>query len=230
MAQSSESESATSPAGPASRRAADPAAAAARRAGREAAAEATRQIGETLRGGTEAGAQAMRASVESVVEATRLSSEMVAEQHGKLLEQAADGYDAAGQTMVKAAQETAANLRAMMVAPNDAGGRIRSFHEGMAGLTNGLMQTSLRANQEYFRFIDPVAMFDLQRRIMSDYTDILMQGASSLLRTLQQTVEQTARPIEERLRDRARNLDQRHRETHGHPNWQEDKQRETQAT
>ena len=64
------------------------------------------------------------------------------------------------------------------------------------------MQTNLRATQELFRLINPVAAIEMQQRFVREYLDTVTQGTTILVRAVRRTADEALHPLEAQVAQR----------------------------
>ena len=159
------------------------------RRGVAATAEMTRQ-------GTQAGVEAVRRASETANEAVRRSTQVVAEGQRQIAQEATQTFQEVSRKMAQVAQGTSEEVRRLATLPHAAEGGLHNMRQGMAGLVEGVVQTNLRATQELFRLVNPVAIVELQQRFAREYMDTVMQNTAILLRAVRRTADETLHPLE----------------------------------
>ena len=171
-----------------------------------AASQATRQTAEmtadVTRQGAQAGAEAMRRAGDAASETMRRSTQAVAEGQRRISEDAAKRFQDNSRKMMDVARGTSEEMNRLFTLPNAAEGGLRDMQQGVAGLVEGVVQTNLRATQEFLRLTDPAAILELQQRFMRDYMDAMMQGTAKLVHAIRRTADETLRPLEEQVEQR----------------------------
>jgi Phasin protein len=175
------------------------------------AVQALRTSSEAVRGGAEAGAEATRRAGEATGEMTRRGTQAAAESGRRLTEEAADRFEETGRQMVQAVQDTAEDMRRLMVLPRAADGGLRDMQQALSGLVDGVLRTNLRATQELVRLANPGAVIELQRRFAREYLDALLEGQATLLRAVRRTAEETLHPLEAQIEQRRADTGRRER-------------------
>lgn len=169
--------------------------------GSETAQMATHHVADTMRHSAAAGADASQAAAQVGAHAMGRGASAMVEGQRQVFEDMAVRYEEIGQRLARTIQDTASNLREMIVSPTASTEHLRELQESMAGLVNGVVQTNMRATREMLRMTDPTAVFDLQQRFMRDYMNTLMQATTGFMRVGRQTAEQTIRPLEARMQE-----------------------------
>ena len=165
------------------------------RRGVGAGAEITRQ-------GTQAGVEATRRAGEAAGEIMRRSTQAVAEGQRQIAQEAAQTFQDVSRKVAQAAQATSEETRRLTTLPQAAEGGLRDLQQGMAGLVEGVVQTNLRATQELFRFMNPAAAIEMQRRFVREYLDTVMQGTTILVRAVRRTADEALHPLEAQVAQR----------------------------
>ncbi len=163
--------------------------------GAEATADMTRQ-------GTQAGADAMRRAGEAASVTLQRSTQAVAEGQRQIAQEAAQRFEEVSRKMTEAARGTSEEVNRFFALPNAAEGGLRDMQHGVAGLVEGVVQTNVRATQEFFRLSNPTAVIELQQRFAREYLDTLMQGTASLVQAIRRTADETLRPLEAQVAQR----------------------------
>jgi len=171
------------------------------------AVQALRTSSDAMRGGSEAGAEATRRAGE----ATGRGMQAAAESGRRLTEEAADRFEETGRQMVQAVQDTAEDMRRLMVLPHAVDGGLRDMQQALGGLVDGVLRTNLRATQELVRLTNPGAVIELQRRFVREYLDALLEGQATLLRAVRRTAEETLHPLEAQIEQRRADTGRRER-------------------
>jgi hypothetical protein len=166
------------------------------------AVQALRTSSDAVRGGAEAGAEATHRAGEATGEMTRRGAQAAAESGRRLTEEAAARFEEMGQQMAQAVQDTAEDVRRLMVLPRAADGGLRDMQQALGGLVDGVLRTNLRATQELVRLANPGAVIELQRRFVHEYLDALLEGQATLLRAVRRTAEETLHPLETQIKQR----------------------------
>jgi hypothetical protein len=175
------------------------------------AVQALRTSSEAVRRGAEAGAEATHRAGEAMGEMTRRGAQAAAESGRRLTEEAAVRFEEMGQQMVQAVQDTAEDMRRLMVLPRAADGGLRDMQQALGGLVDGVLRTNLRATQELVRLANPGAVIELQRRFVREYLDALLEGQATLLRAVRRTAEETLHPLEAQIEQRRADAGRRER-------------------
>jgi CBS domain-containing protein len=165
--------------------------------GSQAAGEVIRQGGEVL-GRTEA----------AMGETLQHGSQAAAEGQRQFAEVAAEQFEQVGHKLAEAMQQGAQDMRRLMVLPQAAEGGLRDLQQALAGLTQSVMQTNLRAAQELFRLANPGGIIELQQRFAREYVGALIEGGTTILQAARRTTDEVLQPLE-------RQLEQRRREQNG---------------
>ena len=180
----------------------------------EAVRSTTQQVGEALRQGGAVGDEALRTTARVGIDTARRSADALADGYRQLLEETAQRLEQIGRGVAQVAQETTADLRSFVAAPGAATESLRNLQDSVASLVSGVVQSNVRATQEFFRIADPAALFDLQRRFVREYPGYPAAGTRSFIQVTRQAAEQTLHPIEAQIerhqRDRARWSRQEH--------------------
>ena len=113
--------------------------------------------------------------------------------------------------MAQAVQDTAEDVRRLMVLPRVADGGLRDMQQALGGLVDGVLRTNLRATQELVRLTNPGAVIELQRRFVHEYLDALLEGQATLLRAVRRTTEETLHPLEAQIEQRRADTGRRER-------------------
>jgi hypothetical protein len=175
------------------------------------AVQALRTSSDAVRGGAEAGAEAARRTGDATGEITRRGAQAAAEGERWLTEEAADRFEEAGQQMAQVVQDTAEDVRQLMVLPRAADGGLRDMQQALSGLVDGVLRTNLRATQELVRLANPGAVIELQRRFAREYLDALLEGQATLLRAVRRTTEEALHPLEAQIEQRRADTGRRER-------------------
>jgi hypothetical protein len=165
------------------------------RQGAEATVEVTRQ-------GTQPGAEALRRASETANETVRRTAQVMAEGQRQIAQDAARKFEDVSRKVAQAAQGTSEEVRRFATLPHAAEGGLHDLRQGMASLVEGVVQTNLRATQEMFRLVNPVALIELQQRFAREYVDAVMQGTATLVRAVRRTADETLHPLEAQLQQR----------------------------
>ena len=171
------------------------------------AVQALRTSSDAVRGGAEAGAEVTRRAGE----ATGRGMQAAAESGRRLTEEAADRFEETGRQMAQAVQDTAEDMRRLMVLPRAVDGGLRDMQQALSGLVDGVLRTNLRATQELVRLTNPGAVIELQRRFVREYLDALLEGQATLLRAVRRTTEETLHPLEAQIEQRRADTGRRER-------------------
>jgi hypothetical protein len=147
-----------------------------------AASEALRQSGRTA-------AETARRVGEAGAEKLRRSTGAVAESHRQMAHEAAERFQEVSRTVAETAQGTAEDVRSLMALPTVADSGLQDLQHGLTGLIEGVVQTNLRATQEFFRLSNPAAFIELQQRFVRDYMNALMEGSAAFMRAVRQTAD-----------------------------------------
>jgi len=135
-----------------------------RRAGAELARTATEGTAavqaEAMRRGGEAGAEVLRRTVEAGEGARRMT------------QASGSGFEAL--------------WRAMPV-PGAVMGGLPDFSQAVAGFWGDLLRTQMRIGQEVFRLANPVAVIEMQQRLVHGYLDALLNTQNTLLGAARRT-------------------------------------------
>jgi CBS domain-containing protein len=83
------------------------------------------------------------------------------------------------------------------------GGSLRVLQDHLASTVCGAVETNLRSMREVLRATDATPLIDLQRRLVTDYTDSLLQSTGRFIRFARDAADQTLRPIEAQIERRA---------------------------
>jgi CBS domain-containing protein len=175
------------------------------------ARNAARQGATAVHQGSRAAGAALRQGGQAAAEATRQGSDAVrrgaqewAETQRNFAQIAVEQFEAVGTKVLQAMQQATEDLCTLMMMPNAARGSLSSkdVQSGIAGIVEGVMQTNVRATQEFFRLADPSAILDLQRRFAREYFDALLQGSATVVRAARLTAEETLRPLEADIEQR----------------------------
>lgn len=177
------------------------------REGGNATQRTAHQLGEAVRQSGAAAAEATQAGTQLGAETAHRGGRTLADGQRQIMEEIAQRFERMGQRLAQTLQESSADLRMLTVPPPGAAENLRELQEGMAGFVSGVVQSHVRATNEFFRLADPAAVFDLQRRFMREYVDNLMQGTSAFLRVSRQSAEHTLRPLESRMEQRQQRQD-----------------------
>lgn len=164
--------------------------------------------------GVEAGEQTMRHMGEVAGAATRHGARMFAEGQQRLFANATEQMQRAANTMAQAVQESAQDMRALMVMPRMNDDTVEDVRHGMERLVSGVVETNLRSAQELLRLGNPSQFFLVQQHFMRDYLEALVEGSAVLVRSVRRAAEQTLRPFEQQL-------EQRRQESNGRGNGAE---------
>jgi hypothetical protein len=174
--------------------------------GGRAAADATRRAGdvtaEATRRGSKAGADAIQRAGDTASETMRRGAEAFAEGQREFLEKAAQQFEAVSRKVAEAAQDTAEDMRTLLVLPRAANGGLQDLQQSVTGLVEGVVRTNLRATQELFQLANPGALVELQQRFVREYLDTLMQGTALFVRATRRTADETLRPLEQQIEQR----------------------------
>ncbi len=181
--------------------------------GAAAAEQASQAAGAALREGAGATAQAARHGVQAGEETMRHLGEVAgaATRHGartfadgqqRLFANATEQMQQAAQRMARVVQESAQDIRALMVMPRMADDSVEDMRHGMERLVSGVIETNLRSAQELLRLGNPNQLLLLQQRFMRDYLDTLVEGSAALVRSVRRAADQTMRPFEQQLEQR----------------------------
>ncbi|MBW8269356.1 DUF6489 family protein [Caldovatus aquaticus] len=162
------------------------------RRGAEAAGEMAGEAGR-------AAGHGMRAAGAAAAETTRRTSRVLAEGGRELMDDAAGEFEEIGRRVARAVEETAGEMRRMMVLPRIANGALREAQQAMGELLDGMAAVNLRIAREIMRLADPTPVVDLQRRVVRECVGALMEGSTQVLRAARRSAEETLRPMEEEL-------------------------------
>ena len=174
--------------------------------GGRATAEAVRRgadvSADLARQGAQAGVEAVRRAGEGATETVRRSAQAVAEGQRQIAQEAAQTFEQVSRKMAETARVTSEDMRRFFVLPQAAEGGLRDTQQAVAGLVEGVVQTNLRATQEWLRLSNPAAVVELQQRFVREYFDALMTGTVTLVRAVRRTADETLRPLEEQVQQR----------------------------
>ncbi len=160
------------------------------RRGAKAFAETTRQAG-----------QATEHAMLAAGEAADRTASAAAEGGYGLLDATASEFAEMSRRMAYAVEETAGEMRRMMMLPRLANGAMREAQRAMGDLMDNMAQANFRIAREAMRIADPTMAFDLQRRFLRECVEALMQGCARMLGAARRSAEQTLRPMEEQLEE-----------------------------
>ncbi|GGG16841.1 hypothetical protein GCM10010964_01420 [Caldovatus sediminis] len=177
--------------------------AAARRGGSGAAQALQGGAGAVRRGAetfAEAAGQAGEAAEEAAL-AARETAARAAEGGARLFDDAASELEEIGRRVARAVEETTGEMRRMMVLPQLANGAMREAQQAIGSLVDGVAEANLRIAREIMRLADPSAAFDVQRRLVHEYVEAMMQGSARMVHAARRSAEETLRPMEEQIRE-----------------------------
>ena len=161
----------------------------------EAAANAARH-------GIEGNAETVRRMSETVGDAARREVRNLAEGQQQFLQTATEQFEEVSRAMAQTVQGATEHLRTFMALPDAARGGLQDLQQSMAGIAERILQTNLRASQEFFRLASPTAFIDLQQRFVRDYLNTLMEGSATVIRAIRRTADQTLRPLDQQIEQR----------------------------
>jgi len=168
---------------------------AAARRGADVTAEVTRQ-------GSQAGVEAMRRAGETANETVRRTTQVVAEGQRQIAQDAAHTFQETSRKVAQVAYGASEEVRRLATLSHAAEGGLRDMQQSITGLVEGVVQTNLRATQELFRLVSPVAIVELQQRFVRDYMNTVMQGTATLVRAVRRTADETLHPLEAQIAQR----------------------------
>jgi Phasin protein len=167
--------------------------------------------GEALRQGGHAAAEIGRRAGEAGAETLRRSTGAVAESQRQIAQDAAERFQDVTRAVTQTAQGTAEDFRTLLTLPSVADRGLQDWHQGVTQLVEGVVQTNLRATQEFFRLTNPAAFVELQQRYVREYISATLEGGAAIVRAVRQTAEQTLPPLEQHLRQRGQQGNARYR-------------------
>ena len=171
-----------------------------------AASEAMRQsaaaTADMTRQGAQAAGEAMRRVGGATSETLQRSTQAVAEGQRQIAQDTAQRFEEMSRKLAEAARGTSENVNQFFALPNAAEGGLQDMQKSMAGLVEGVMQTNMRASQEFLRLTNPTAVIELQQRFVREYLDTLMQGTATIVQAIRRTADETLRPIEAQVEKR----------------------------
>ena len=165
--------------------------------GSEAMQQAGRASGEILQRGGEAGAQAMEHLGDATGETVRRGSESLAGAQRELVQDVAGQFEQTIGRWSETLQSSAQQLLILMQVPTAAGEGLQDLQRSVNATVESVVRTNLQATQQLFRLTNPAGLAELQQRFAREYLNALVEGTSSIVRTLRQSAEQTLHPLEE---------------------------------
>lgn len=160
----------------------------------DAVAEESSRAGEALV------AEVARSTVGATQQA--MASNMAAMQQGgaEVLRKTADMTGRGSTAVADDAQRTARSLWAggqdmwrMLPGQGLMPGSLPEMPQAFAGIFNDMVRTNLRIGQELFRLANPVAMIELQQRMVRGYLEAIVAGQAMLLGAARGTAEDARR-------------------------------------
>ncbi|TDG32607.1 hypothetical protein [Paracraurococcus ruber] len=175
--------------------------AAAARGTTEALRQAPQVAAEQVRNGQAAVTEAVRATVEAAQQPAVQAAEAVGQANAEMVRRAAETAAKGPDALAQDAQRNAASLwaggfdlwRGLPGAAPMPGG-MGEMPQAFAGLFGDLLRNNLRVAQEMLRLTNPVALIELQQRMMRGYVDAVLHSQSMLLGTAQRAAETAQRP------------------------------------
>src|SRR5690242_19168899 len=114
----------------------------------------------------------------------------------KFAHDVAKDFDQGVSRMAKLLQETTQDWRTLMQLPGVGGGRLQDVAASVSNAVERVMEVNLRATEQLFRMSGPVALLELQQRFSQRYLHALLEGATTVVRSIRQTAEETLQPLE----------------------------------
>jgi CBS domain-containing protein len=164
--------------------------------------------GEMVRHTADAGAESMRHLSAAAGEAMQRGAQAAAEGQRNIVRRAAEQWEEMGTRMAMALQESARDVRALLM-PGFGDGSMEEVRESVTGLVEGVLRTNMRMVEELFRRTSPANVIDLQRRFGAEYLDTMLQSSAIMLRAARRATEDALRPLEERVEQRRRREQER---------------------
>ena len=155
--------------------------------GSEAMQQAGRASGEILQRGGEAGAQAMEHLGDATGETVRRGSESLAGAQRELVQDVAGQFEQTIGRWSETLQSSAQQWRILMQVPTSAGAGLQDLQRSVNATVESVVRTNLQATQQLFRLTNPAGLAELQQRFAREYLNALVEGTSSIVRTLRQS-------------------------------------------
>jgi len=178
------------------------AAASAARKGAEAAGQQGRAAVDALRRGGEASAQAFDRARESGAEVLRRSTEAAFETQRQVAQGAAERMEELSRSLLETVRGTAEDLRVWASLPTVSDRALGELQQSFTGLVEAVVQSNLRATEEFVRLSSPAVFFELQHRFVREQMGAFMEGSAAVVRAMRQTADQSLPTLEQHVRQR----------------------------
>jgi hypothetical protein len=154
------------------------------------------QIGNGAAEVVRRGAAAAHTMVEAAQQATPPGTEAVQQAGAEVFRKAADTASRGPAAVTEEAQRTTQSLWAASqdmwrMLPGQAAmlGNMAEMPQAFAGLFGDMVRTNLRIGQELFRLANPMAMIEMQQKLVRSYLDAIVASQSMLLGAARGTAE-----------------------------------------
>jgi hypothetical protein len=154
------------------------------------------QIGNGAAEVVRRGAAAAHTVVEAAQQATIPGAETVQQAGAEVFRKAADTASRGPAAVAEEAQRTAQSFWAASqdmwrMLPGQAAmpGNMAEMPQAFAGLFGDMVRTNLRIGQELFRLANPMAMIEMQQKLVRSYLDAVAASQSMLLGAARGTAE-----------------------------------------
>jgi hypothetical protein len=151
------------------------------RAGRAVVAEVARSAVEAARQATETGAEAARRSDQAGAEFVRRTGEAA----GQGAAAATAGSREATRSLWAGSEEMRRIMPGFAIPP----GGMLDLPQAVAGFMGEMMRANMAISQEFFRLANPVAVIEMQQRLVRGYLDAIVAGQATLMGAARRTSE-----------------------------------------
>jgi hypothetical protein len=172
--------------------------------GAETAEKNSRAVSETIRQHGQVTAEIALQAAQAGAERLRGSTDAVADMQRRIAQETAERLEDVTRAVSETARGTAEDIRILIALPSVAERGLRDLNDSVTGWVEGIVRTNLRATEELFRLTNPVALVEVQNRVVRDYVSLVMESSAAIVRAFRQTVDQTLPSLEQHLRQRQR--------------------------